>query len=79
VRAPEDGDSLVSRRDRGPLDAGRAGKIEERRRGSLLGDADQLPEQERLVSRYYYEHMTLPDRAQLGISESRVSQVHSRP
>ena len=46
----------------------------------MLRTLDQLPEQERLVvSLYYYEHLTLCEIGRaLGISESRVSQVHSR-
>jgi RNA polymerase sigma factor for flagellar operon FliA len=46
----------------------------------ILRTLDQLPEQERLVvALYYYEHLTLNEIGRaLGISESRVSQVHSR-
>ncbi|NOT34308.1 MAG: FliA/WhiG family RNA polymerase sigma factor [Candidatus Eisenbacteria bacterium] len=46
----------------------------------LLRTLDHLPEQERLVvALYYYEHMTLKEIGRtLGISESRVSQVHTR-
>ncbi len=46
----------------------------------LLHLLDQLPEQERVVvALYYYEHMTLKEIGRaLGISESRVSQVHTR-
>jgi len=46
----------------------------------ILKTLDQLPEQERLVvALYYYERMTLSEIGRaLGISESRVSQVHSR-
>jgi RNA polymerase sigma factor for flagellar operon FliA len=46
----------------------------------LLRTLDQLPEQERLVvALYYYEHLTLKEIGRaLGISESRVSQVHTR-
>jgi RNA polymerase sigma factor for flagellar operon FliA len=46
----------------------------------LLHTLDHLPEQERLVvSLYYYEHLTLKEIGRtLGISESRVSQVHTR-
>lgn len=46
----------------------------------LLRLLDQLPEQERVVvALYYYEHMTLKEIGRaLGISESRVSQVHTR-
>jgi len=53
---------------------------EEQSRVVVLRTLDQLPEQERLVvALYYYEHMTLNEIGRaLGISESRVSQVHSR-
>jgi RNA polymerase sigma factor for flagellar operon FliA len=46
----------------------------------LLRTLHHLPEQERLVvSLYYYEHLTLKEIGRaLGISESRVSQVHTR-
>ena len=46
----------------------------------LLRTLNLLPEQERLVvSLYYYEHLTLKEIGRaLGISESRVSQVHTR-
>ena len=53
---------------------------DEQARMVVLRTLDQLPEQERLVvALYYYEHMTLNEIGRaLGISESRVSQVHSR-
>jgi RNA polymerase sigma factor for flagellar operon FliA len=53
---------------------------EEQSRHVLLRTLDLLPEQERLVvALYYYEHMTLKEIGRtLGISESRVSQVHTR-
>ena len=53
---------------------------EDQSRLVILRTLDQLPEQERLVvALYYYEHMTLNEIGRaLGISESRVSQVHSR-
>jgi RNA polymerase sigma factor for flagellar operon FliA len=53
---------------------------EEQGRRVMLRTLDHLPEQERLVvALYYYEHMTLNEIGRaLGISESRVSQVHSR-
>jgi RNA polymerase sigma factor for flagellar operon FliA len=46
----------------------------------ILQTLDQLPEQERLVvALYYYEHLTLKEIGRtMGISESRVSQVHTR-
>ena len=51
----------------------------EQSRDVMLRTLDQLPEQERLVvSLYYYEHLTLSEIGRaLGISESRVSQVHT--
>ena len=53
---------------------------EEQTRLVLLRTLDLLPEQERLVvALYYYEHLTLKEIGRtLGISESRVSQVHTR-
>ena len=53
---------------------------EEESKAVLLRTLDRLPEQERLVvALYYYEHMTLKEIGRtLGISESRVSQVHTR-
>ena len=53
---------------------------EQARHVMLLRTMDQLPEQERLVvALYYYEHLTSNEIGRaLGISESRVSQVHSR-
>jgi RNA polymerase sigma factor for flagellar operon FliA len=53
---------------------------DEQNRTVMLRTLDQLPEQERLVvALYYYEHMTLKEIGRtLGISESRVSQVHTR-
>lgn len=53
---------------------------EQQTRLVILRTLDQLPEQERLVvALYYYEHLTLKEIGRaLGISESRVSQVHTR-
>jgi RNA polymerase sigma factor for flagellar operon FliA len=53
---------------------------ESQSRQVMLHTLDQLPEQERLVvALYYYEHLTLKEIGRaLGISESRVSQVHTR-
>jgi RNA polymerase sigma factor for flagellar operon FliA len=46
----------------------------------LLGEVNNLSEQERLViALYYYEEMTLKEIGEtLGISESRVSQIHTK-
>ena len=58
--------------------------------GALVGDVevrrvlaeaiDQLPERERLVvALYYYEGLTLKEIGEvLGVSESRVSQIHTK-
>jgi len=53
---------------------------QEQTRLVLLRTLDMLPEQERLVvALYYYERLTLKEIGRtLGISESRVSQVHTR-
>jgi RNA polymerase sigma factor for flagellar operon FliA len=81
-RSPEDGDSLgLADVIEDPSAPDVLAKIEEEEtRQVLLETLNQLPEQERLVvALYYYEHMTLREIGlTLGISESRVSQVHSR-
>lgn len=53
---------------------------EEESRGLLLAEVNHLSEQERLViALYYYEEMTLKEIGEtLGISESRVSQIHTK-
>uniref|UniRef100_A0A832I2M3 FliA/WhiG family RNA polymerase sigma factor n=1 Tax=Eiseniibacteriota bacterium TaxID=2212470 RepID=A0A832I2M3_UNCEI len=53
---------------------------DEQTRRVMLRTIDHLPEQERLVvALYYYERLTLKEIGRaLGISESRVSQVHTR-
>ena len=53
---------------------------DDQQRHVLMHTIDLLPEQERLVvALYYYEHLTLKEIGRtLGISESRVSQVHTR-
>jgi RNA polymerase sigma factor for flagellar operon FliA len=52
----------------------------EESREVLLETIDHLPEQQRLVvALYYYEEMTLKEIGEaLHISESRVSQIHTR-
>jgi len=57
-----------------------AGLEEEETKHLLRATLNRLPEQERLVvALYYYEQMTLREIGEaLGISESRVSQVHTR-
>lgn len=56
-------------------------EVESREMVKMLGDIiENLPEKERLVvTLYYYEEMTLKEvAAVLGVSESRVSQIHSK-
>ncbi|MFA5675330.1 MAG: FliA/WhiG family RNA polymerase sigma factor [Christensenellales bacterium] len=56
-------------------------EVENREMIQILGDLiDNLPEKERLVvTLYYYEEMTLKEVASvLGVSESRISQIHSK-
>jgi len=56
-------------------------EIENKEMVELLGNIiDNLPEKEKLViTLYYYEEMTLKEIAGvLGVSESRVSQIHSK-
>ncbi len=56
-------------------------KIENKEMVEILGNLiDSLPEKERIViTLYYYEEMTLKEVASvLGVSESRVSQIHSK-
>jgi RNA polymerase sigma factor for flagellar operon FliA len=82
VRTPEDGDSIgLADMIEDPSTPDVLARIEEEETRSLLLETlNQLPEQERVVvALYYYEHMTLREIGlTLGISESRVSQVHSR-
>ena len=56
-------------------------EVESREMVDMLGGIiDNLPEKEKLViTLYYYEEMTLKEIAEvLGVSESRVSQIHSK-
>ncbi|NLT97449.1 MAG: sigma-70 family RNA polymerase sigma factor, partial [Christensenellaceae bacterium] len=56
-------------------------EVENREMVEILGRIiDSLPEKEKLViTLYYYEEMTLKEIAEvLGVSESRVSQIHSK-
>lgn len=56
-------------------------EVESREMVTILGDIiDNLPEKEKLViTLYYYEEMTLKEIASvLGVSESRISQIHSK-
>lgn len=65
--------------DRASEDPSLAVESDEMRR--LLADAiDRLPERERLVvALYYYEELTLREIGEvLGVSESRVSQIHTK-
>ena len=82
TRSPEDGDSLgLAEIIEDPNAPDVLARLEEEEtRIVLLDTLNRLPEQERIVvALYYYEHMTLREiGVTLGISESRVSQVHSR-
>jgi RNA polymerase sigma factor for flagellar operon FliA len=56
-------------------------EVENKEMVEILGSIiDNLPEKEKLViTLYYYEEMTLKEVAGvLGVSESRVSQIHSK-
>ncbi len=56
-------------------------EVESREMVHILGDLiDNLPEKEKLViTLYYYEEMTLKEvAAVIGVSESRISQIHSK-
>ena len=82
TRSPEEGDSLgLAEVIEDPNAPDVLARLEEEEtRLVLLDTLNRLPEQERIVvALYYYEHMTLREiGVTLGISESRVSQVHSR-
>jgi len=82
TRSPEEGDSLgLAEVIEDPNAPDVLARLEEEEtRIVLLDTLNRLPEQERIVvALYYYEHMTLREiGVTLGISESRVSQVHSR-
>lgn len=60
-------------------DSPEAGLLYEELKSKLMEAIDQLNEKERLVvSLYYYENLKLKEIAEvLGITESRVSQIHS--
>lgn len=82
TRRGEDGDALGLAElleDPAAPDA-LAGLEEEETKSHLHSTLSRLPEQERLVmALYYYEQMTLREIGEaLGISESRVSQIHTR-
>ena len=64
--------------DKGPDPEGLA--MEESRRRSLAAAILELPERERLViALYYYEELTLREIGEvLGVTESRVSQMHAK-
>jgi RNA polymerase sigma factor for flagellar operon FliA len=65
---------------RGGEDALSAGVEQSEVRSMLLDAVENLPPQERTVIRlYYFEGQTLKDiKATLGVSESRVSQIHAQ-
>lgn len=82
TRENEDGDALgLAEVLEDPRAQEALGHLEEEEtKGLLRATLNRLPEQERLViALYYYEQMTLREIGEaLGISESRVSQVHTR-
>jgi len=59
-----------------PLDA----LVEESEKARLVNMIDHLPDQEKLViALYYYEELTLREIGEvIGVSESRVSQIHTK-
>jgi len=65
----DDGDSLPER-----------GLMQQELRQQLIAAIDSLTEKERtVVSLYYYEHLKLNEIAKImGVSESRISQTHSK-
>lgn len=69
-------DILMDPDERDPLEVLGLSELRE----LLAGAIDQLPERHRLViALYYYEEMTMKEIAEvLGVSESRVSQIHSQ-
>ena len=82
TRRGEEGDTLgLSELLEDPKSPDVLASIEqEETKGFLHTTLSRLPEQERLVmALYYYEQMTLREIGEaLGISESRVSQIHTR-
>jgi RNA polymerase sigma factor for flagellar operon FliA len=82
TRENEDGDALgLAEVLEDPRAQEALGHLEEEETKTLLrATLNRLPEQERVVvALYYYEQMTLREIGEaLGISESRVSQVHTR-
>ncbi|MDR2104829.1 MAG: FliA/WhiG family RNA polymerase sigma factor [Deferribacteraceae bacterium] len=62
-----------------PMDSPEDEIIKQRRADKIAQEIDALPEKERLmVSLYYYEELTMKEvAAALGVSESRVSQIHT--
>jgi RNA polymerase sigma factor for flagellar operon FliA len=81
--SPKDGGSTTKIHDTVPdekqVDPGASIEVEKMR--SVLENAlDMLPERDRLVIvLYYYEELTLKEIGQaLGVSESRVSQIHTK-
>ena len=81
-RLPNDRGQEVFLRDTIPDTSGDVGSsVEEREIHARLRDAmEHLPRQERTVIRsYYFEGKTLKDiKGMLGVSESRVSQIHAQ-
>ena len=83
-------DDVVGLSDREPISLGDlladpgespGGAFERQELKALLGEAlDGMPEREKwVVALYYFEHFTLAEVAKvLGVTESRVSQIHTK-
>jgi RNA polymerase sigma factor for flagellar operon FliA len=83
-------DDVVGLSDREPISLGDlladpgespGGAFERQELKALLGEAlDGMPEREKwVVALYYFEHFTLAEVAEvLGVTESRVSQIHTK-
>ena len=56
------------------------GRFDEAKGNALAGAIERLPERERIViGLYYYEGLTLKEIGEgLGVTESRVSQLHTK-
>jgi RNA polymerase sigma factor for flagellar operon FliA len=63
-----------------PTDSPEEELIKQRRAEVLAKEIDALPEKEKLaISLYYYEELTMKEVATtLGVTESRVSQIHTQ-
>lgn len=80
MREPEDGEDFLERHlgddEPGPQDLTESGEL----RAQLVRTIEGLPEKEKLVLSLYYEHeLNFKEiGAVLGVSESRVSQLHTQ-